>query len=86
MYAQYFLRIEMHQVGSCQLGLLKHQKAIVTYLEVLKHQESRRWYFWRLNYIENVTREELTGRKRLKQNIAHVSRGKLKEPKFKWCV
>ena len=42
MYAQYFLRIEMHQVGSCQLRLLKHQKAIVTYLEVLKHQESRR--------------------------------------------
>ena len=72
MYAQYFLRIEMHQVGSCQLGLLKHQKAIVTYLEVLKHQENCGWCFWRLNHIENVTRDEFTGRKRFKQNIVHV--------------
>ena len=61
MYAQYFLRIEMHQVGSCQLGSLKHQKAIVTYLEVLKHQESCGCCFWRLSHIENVSRDEYTG-------------------------
>ena len=82
MYAQYFLRIEMHQVGSCQLGLLKHQKAIVTYLEVLKHQESCGCCFWRLSHIENVRRDEYTSRKRLKQNIAHVYGGNLKKPKF----
>ena len=82
MYAQYFLRIEMHQVGSCQLGLLKHQKAIVTYLEVLKHQESCGCCFWRLSHIENIRRDEYTGRKRLKRNIAHVYRGNLKKPKF----
>ena len=78
MYAQYFLRIEMHQVGSCQLGLLKHQKAIVTYLEVLKHQESCDCCFWTLSHIGNVTKDEY----RLKQNIAHVYRGNLKKPKF----
>ena len=61
MYAQYFLRIEMHQVGSRQLRLLKHQKAIVTYLEVLKHQESCGCCFWRLNHMENVSRDEYTG-------------------------
>ena len=82
MYAQYFLRIEMHQVESCQLGLLKHLKAIVTYLEVLKHQESCGCCFWRLSHIENVRRDEYTGRKRLKQNIAHVYGGNLKKPKF----
>ena len=82
MYAQYFLRIEMHQVGSCQLGLLKHLKAIVTYLEVLKHQESCGCCFWRLSHIENIRRDEYTGRKRLKRNIAHVYRKNMKKPKF----
>ena len=82
MYAQYFLRIEMHQVGSCQLGSLKHEKALVTYLEVLKHQESCGCCFWRLSHIENIRRDEYTGRKRLKRNIAHVYRGNLKKPKF----
>ena len=78
---QSFLRIEMFEgkVQLIYLGVLKHQKAIVTYLEVLKHQENCSWCFWRLNHIENVTMDEFTGRKRLKQNIAHVYTGKLEE-------
>ena len=62
--------------------ILKNQQAIVTYLGVLKQQESCGSWFWKLNDIENVTRDEFTGFQTLKQNITHVSREKLKKPKL----
>ena len=78
-----FYRLKCIMQGLANLlRAFKAPKSYLTYLEVLKHQESCDCSFLRLSHIENVTRDEYTGRKRLKQNIAHVYRGNLKKPNF----